>query len=358
MNMISELNQQQPILICGMHRSGTSLITQMLFSCGLFLGDESDLMKAHSKDNPTGYWEDNEIVKFSENLITKLQGSWFNPKPFYNPSWLLDIDLEEEQQKAVEILEPIIKPDKIWGWKDPRTTILLPFWKSLFPRLKLIICLRDPVEVAFSLSKRFNGHVDFDQGLILWKDYHEILDRDFRELETIIVHYRTMLFESKKELIRLCNFLNLSPAFDNFEEALSRVDEKYYRSVASMELLVNSGEIPYKLVELYHSFTKHAGENFRLFKEHSDNQENECKKTLGMILRTSTDTFDKNFRLLRSLQNELLEMSNSVTQLNVKVNDYERIIQQLKEETLNRALSKSWRFTRPLRKLRNPHKGQ
>jgi hypothetical protein len=47
---------KMPILICGMHRSGTSLIAQMLAACGLYLGEQSDMMQAHPHDNPSGYW--------------------------------------------------------------------------------------------------------------------------------------------------------------------------------------------------------------------------------------------------------------------------------------------------------------
>jgi len=358
-------SQQQPILICGMHRSGTSLIAQMLFDCGLYLGEEFTLMKAHTEDNPTGYWEYNEIVKFSEGLITKLQGSWSNPNPFQNPSWLQNINLKEEQQLAVNILSPIMKPSRIWGWKDPRITIILPFWKTLFSRFKLVICLRNPLEVAFSLSKRLNGHVDYAQGLRLWQDYHEILLRDCTGLDYIVVHYQTMLCEPKKELNRLCHFVNLAPSNENLKRSIMRIKTNLYRSIASVELLKSSEKLPPRLLEIYQNFSEIAGNALKNDKEYSTNNENQCNIILERVLETSTTTFDQNFRSINWLKKDNLEKNNTITKLNVKLNEYEQTINrllmiqgELKDEILSRALSNSWRFTRPFRKLRNLLKGQ
>ena len=44
----------------------------------------------------------------------------------------------------------------VWGWKDPRNCLTLPFWQSLLPHLKTIIIIRNPLEVAYSMHKR-NG---------------------------------------------------------------------------------------------------------------------------------------------------------------------------------------------------------
>ena len=351
-------NQQKPILICGMHRSGTSLIAQMLFACGLYLGEESTLMKAHTEENPTGYWEYNEIVNFSEELITKLNGSWSNPNPFKNPSWLLDINLKKEQRLAIEILHPLINSGRIWGWKDPRLTIILPFWKTLFPQLKLIICVRNPMEVAYSLSKRLNGHVDYDHGLKLWQDYHEILLRDSAGLETIVVHYKTMLLEPKKELNRICKFINLSPAKRNLDSAINRIKTNLYRSVASEELLSNCDTIPKTLFEIYQSFTEKAGDNFIDSKGHPVNSDFRFNHILEKALITSTTTFDRNFRIIKSLKYEIHKMNRTIKKLNIEVYEHKQTINRLQvihgelnEVILSRELRKNLRFKRPSNNL-------
>jgi hypothetical protein len=50
------------------------------------------------------------------------------------------------------------RTDKIWGFKDPRTAILLPLWQEIFEELQLephyILAVRNPGSVAASLSRR------------------------------------------------------------------------------------------------------------------------------------------------------------------------------------------------------------
>jgi hypothetical protein len=41
-----------------------------------------------------------------------------------------------------------------WGWKDPRTTITLPFWLALFPDARVIHLVRNGIDVAESLYQR------------------------------------------------------------------------------------------------------------------------------------------------------------------------------------------------------------
>jgi len=357
--MVLKENLQKPILICGMHRSGTSLITQMLNVCGLYLGEESKLMKAHSVDNPTGFWEYTEIIDFSDELFRKLGGAWDNPDPFHNKSWLMNINLEDEHQKVLEILKPIMKPGQIWGWKDPRATVMLPFWKTVFPKVKLIICLRNPLEVAISLSKRLNGHVDYEQGLKLWQDYHEILLRDYEGMELIVVHYETLLYKPKNELVRLCNFLNLSPSIVEFERAIKQIRTELYRSAVLSELLNNNKNITPGLINIYQRLTEKAGENFRILMNFKENSDNQCKNILERVIRTSTDTFDHNFRLIRSLRNNIMGKNQAINKLNMKVNDYEKSFNQLHmlsgylpKEFLICVLSKIWRFTKPFRRIK------
>ena len=69
------MSEKQLVLVLGMHRSGTSLVTSLIeangFSCGKYP------MKP-SKDNPNGYWEDELIVGINEKLLSSLGLYWFS----------------------------------------------------------------------------------------------------------------------------------------------------------------------------------------------------------------------------------------------------------------------------------------
>ena len=44
--------------------------------------------------------------------------------------------------------------DRRWGWKDPRTSLTLPYWLRLFPTARVIHVHRDPAQAARSLHAR------------------------------------------------------------------------------------------------------------------------------------------------------------------------------------------------------------
>ena len=61
----------------------------------------------------------------------------------------------------------------VWGWKDPRNSLTLPFWQELLPNLKTLIIVRNPLEVAYSMRER-NG-TSYAFGLRLWEIYNRRL---------------------------------------------------------------------------------------------------------------------------------------------------------------------------------------
>ena len=42
----------------------------------------------------------------------------------------------------------------LWGWKDPRTSLLLTFWDSLLDEARYLFVYRHPVDVLSSLVRR------------------------------------------------------------------------------------------------------------------------------------------------------------------------------------------------------------
>lgn len=158
MENIKNINDA-PIIILGMHRSGTSMITRMLESLGLFVGKKQE--------------ENSEAVfflKLNNWLLMQSGGAWDNPKPFH---YLLDFPRLRELSRdylALSLSTPriisylgwrhYIRSKKLerlsvpWGWKDPRNTYTLPIWLDLFPNAKIIHIYRHGVDVSQSLLKR------------------------------------------------------------------------------------------------------------------------------------------------------------------------------------------------------------
>jgi len=170
---------QQPIIIIGMHRSGTSMIVRLLEELGLFVGKRKDQNHEAMFFQRLNIW-----------LFHQAGASWDKPKPlcdFLNHSEvrLLAVDYIRQLMKspwAISYLglgnflryRGIQNVDFPFGWKDPRTTFLLPLWLDVFPGAKIIHIYRHGVDVAHSLQVRQRKQ------LALEKVLHERRKRWFR----------------------------------------------------------------------------------------------------------------------------------------------------------------------------------
>jgi hypothetical protein len=139
-----------------MHRSGTSVVARSLLTLGVSLGDR--LMRA-DRFNERGYWEDTDIVALNEEVLTALGRTWEDASPI-SPSALEQLSGSELEQRAVALIGHRTDSGVPFGMKDPRTSVLLPFWHRVFALARVdasfVIVVRHPDLVAASLSKR-NG---------------------------------------------------------------------------------------------------------------------------------------------------------------------------------------------------------
>ncbi len=160
--------------LIGMHRSGTSLAARMLSLLGVSLGSPDGLLPP-GPDNPAGYWENKSIQEFDDELLAALGGAWDHP-PVLAPGWEADPDLAPHRDRARQILDVDFTPDAPsaggarWiGFKDPRASLLLPFWRTVIDIDTTVVVVRDPREVAGSLATR--NEIRPAQAAVLWMRY-------------------------------------------------------------------------------------------------------------------------------------------------------------------------------------------
>lgn len=238
-----------------MHRSGTSLLSRLLESLGLFLGKTKD--------------ENHEAIFFqsiNEWLLRQTGAAWDNPGPL---RYLLDNP--EIREKTVEYIRryllgsPRTLPylgwmnylrqrrisglSQPWGWKDPRNTFTLPVWLDIFPNAKIIHLHRSGIDVALSLRRRGRrecqlqqlyrslpwmhwirpkrgGFVQslrcdqLDSGLALWREYIEQAERhvSFLKERAFEISFEELVREPVRTLADLSEFCDLhvdKPAIHN-----------------------------------------------------------------------------------------------------------------------------------------------
>ena len=153
--MNPRLRHASPIVVVGMHRSGTRLVVDILERLGVFMGADRQA--------------DSESVTFmllNEDLLHQCGAFWSEPMAAH----FLLAEPQAQAQLAAGVLETLdsqldryagptgwhrsaTEPPP-FGWKDPRNTFTLPVWKHVFPNLRAVHVVRHGVDVAASLARR------------------------------------------------------------------------------------------------------------------------------------------------------------------------------------------------------------
>ncbi len=199
------------VFIMGMHRSGTSLVTGLLYHCGLYLGNN---LLMHARDNPKGHFEDRKFININNTLLLSNGGHWKRPpeKIMANPQVV---------QKAKRFLSSWPR-DRIVGFKDPRICLTFPFWHRLIDSepIKVVFVHRPAPEIASSLKKR-NG-MPKGMGLKLAKIYDRRAEENIKNtgVWAYDVYFHDFLMIGWKiKLCYLCSILGL-----DFPKDLSKIE--------------------------------------------------------------------------------------------------------------------------------------
>jgi GT2 family glycosyltransferase len=207
-----------------MHRSGTSAVTRGLQLLGINLGDS--LLPPVPGDNDKGFWEDQDIYQLNERLLSRLNTSWHALRPI-SAEELLSPELQPEREQALAILQERTATDAIFAFKDPRTSILLPFWQDVFRRLEIadayVVAIRNPLSVAASLHQR--NQIEQEKALCLWVKYTLAGARYTRDKPTVVIDYDLMLENPVHHLQRIAAALSLPPIDASSAEVRQYTDE-------------------------------------------------------------------------------------------------------------------------------------
>jgi hypothetical protein len=206
----------RPVLVIGMHRSGTSIVARMVKACNVWMGCSLDangeslffqninrgLLRRkgeywHSCTNTLASLED---AKECTHLTTEVSNMCRR-----------GILLEHfGLQRLAHVLMDLVQGKAVaWGWKDPRNAIFVPLWKRVYPKATLIAVVRDPRDTCVSLYhrelvrykakvRRGIGKHGFEFSLIkcfeLWKLYTWLSVQAIKENEgkNLLVHYEEL----------------------------------------------------------------------------------------------------------------------------------------------------------------------
>ncbi|MCX7770388.1 MAG: sulfotransferase [Proteobacteria bacterium] len=225
-----------PLIIIGMHRSGTTMLSKILENLGIFMGAKKEI------NNEATFF-----IKINDWILRQFNASWDQP---YNMNFVDDEIIKHLSKvllrpirdfRAIEFLgikyflkyRDLRKLNIPWGWKDPRTTFTIDIWKDIFKNAKILHIYRNPLDVAESLRKReeklsanfkmtLSKHIkeiimkgkigyassfrlrNIKEGILLWKQYIEKAFSLNNNTKNILhIKYEDLLTEPEKYLDKI-----------------------------------------------------------------------------------------------------------------------------------------------------------
>lgn len=252
------MTNHPPIIVIGMHRSGTSMVTRILERMGLFMGWRKDRVNSEA----IFFWRLNEWA------LSQTGFGWDRPPT--SIEWPEDPLLLQMMEAGVhealaglgmiEYWGPVrffaqhssgckLGP---WGWKDPRNTLTLPLWLSIFPNARVLHIRRHGLDVACSLKSRndalkknFRARqlryplmipglknlwvsrqcADIAGGFALWEKYMAFATQHVKTLgkQALDVKYEDFLSDPKITALQVATFCGLDPNPYAVESACSHL---------------------------------------------------------------------------------------------------------------------------------------
>lgn len=152
---------EKVVVVLGMHRSGTSTVALMLQELGVNMGDR---LLGASSSNPYGHAEDEDFLDLHKLILKESKGSWDFP-----PRQIKLNRIFEKHKDKVESLIDNKSVKELWGWKEPRTTLLSNNYNELLDNPYYICVHRNDLEIASSLKTR--NRMPIKKGVKLAKRY-------------------------------------------------------------------------------------------------------------------------------------------------------------------------------------------
>ena len=189
------------IVVLGMHRSGTSLLTRVLNLLGCAL--PKNLLGAH-ESNPRGHWESLDAIEINDTLLSALGRRWDDVRELPD-DWLDRGETEYARQRIRSLLEREFSSQPMWVLKEPRLCRLAPLWLEAIAALdmdaRVIVPVRHPLEVSHSLATR--NDLDAGRSHLLWWQHLVEAERGSRDVPRTLLHFHNLVTDWKSECERM-----------------------------------------------------------------------------------------------------------------------------------------------------------
>lgn len=197
--------RDDPVIVLGMHHSGTSILAEILHKSGVFM--QADMRHHESKF----------FVEINDEMIMGGGGNWAK-LPIMTVAEVMSkrdtVQRRIEKKAMQKYLATGYDGGSRWGFKDPRTCVTLPLYLEIFPNAHLLHIVRNENDVAVSLSTNTKKGVGRNSDPGFWKELQRQYVARARTLGQRHkfyheFHYEDFCLHSPEVIRRVFEFLNL-----------------------------------------------------------------------------------------------------------------------------------------------------
>lgn len=277
------------VVVIGPGRSGTSLVMQLLAAQGMIVDGQRAKL---DPSNPLGDYENQEIAAIHEEIFSTLGISPLLPRDISRTEFV-KITTQVERLKQIVSDNALIK-NKVWGFKDPRTSSLLPMWEIIFRELdlqaKYILCVRNPAAVITSMKEHFSRGEAVSELLWLTRICETIINCGDN---LFLIHYEDWFAgqdKAKKLVNDMLNFASLSVA--GVDKALEELVKPNLNRSTSTFIPANPDVVKlYQALEILPSGAPLTDSVIKMARE--------CKATAGFYTEVAAQASAKAARKLK-----------------------------------------------------------
>ncbi len=279
------------VCVLGMHRSGTSLVSRLLNILGVYLGPEHSISNT-GEDNPRGYWEHHPLALLNDEILARFGGRW-DELAVFPDGWSQAQEIDDLKGKAREILADF-EGQALWGWKDPRTCLTLPFWQQLVGPIRYVLLFRSPSEVIASLDRR-NG-MSAQKAERLWLAHVHAALAHTSGQPRMLVFYDDIMNNRATELARLAAFIGRPDVLQDHAistAAADYLDETLRHHRIPSEDLAGDERISFAARGLYLAIKGHAPIHAPIDNGNEDRAFGSIDNTLALLAAGAVETWER-----------------------------------------------------------------
>jgi len=245
--MDANMQNHRFIFICGLHRSGTSILFRSL------------------RDHP-------EISGFRDTPSPEDEGmhlqTVYPPSGHYGGAGEFGFHPEAHLTETSHLVSQANREELFAGWsrywdlekaylleKSPPNLIRTRFLQAMFPNAFFIVLMRHPLAVTYATRAWYRKYRiywrSFSRIFEHWLACHEIFQADRRYLENVmVVKYEHFVADPDRWMGDICAFLGLNEHLTR-QEILPNVNEKYFNMWRKDFSGVFSGRAARSVIERY-----------------------------------------------------------------------------------------------------------